>query len=328
MSNSTAAKLAGRSLLTLRDFGAEEIAELVASAGALKAEKKSGVFKERLAHKNIALIFQKPSCRTRAAFAVAAADEGAHLEVLAPEDIRFGQKESVRDIARVLGRMFDGIVFRCFEHRLACELAEHAGVPVWNALSDAYHPTQVLADLLTLRESLGRVQGVRLCYVGDGRNNLATSLMVGAARMGIDLRILAPGPLQPGPDLVRELSGEAAEGAHIRVSDTPQQALADCDAVYGDAWVSMGEEQLLDERCAMLRDFKVTPELMALSGRSDTLYLHCLPALHDLSTEFSRAHPEVCEVDDAVFESPQSRVFEQAENRMHAAKAVMVLTLS
>jgi len=318
--------LRGRSLLTLRDFSAEEIATMIDTAADLKAAKRSALFPKRLAHKNIALIFLKPSCRTRAAFAVAAADEGANLEVLPPEDIRFGQKESVKDIARVLGRLFDGIVFRGFEHELAVELARSAGVPVWNALTDSYHPTQVLADLLTVREVVGTIRGVRLAYVGDGRNNLATSLMIGCSKMGVDLRILTPPQLEPDRRLVKQLLEESAVGGHVTVTSNAREALEGCDAVYNDVWVSMGEEALLEERIGLLREFKVTPRLMSLSERPDTIYLHCLPALHDLATEFGRAHPDVREVDDAVFESPQSRVFDQAENRMHTAKAVMVLT--
>ena len=173
----------------------------------------------------------------------------------------------------------------------------------------------------------GRIRGVRLAYVGDGRNNLARSLMIGAAKMGVDLRILAPPELSPAPELVKELMSEAAVGARILISRDPREALDGCEAVYNDVWVSMGEEHLVAERVALLRGYKVTPRLMALTGRPDTIYLHCLPALHDESTEFARAHPEVCEVADEVFESPQSRVFDQAENRMHTAKAVMVLTL-
>ena len=319
--------LKGRSLLTLRDFGAHEIEHMLDTAGDLKAAKRSGILPRRLAGKNIALIFLKPSTRTRAAFAVAAADEGANLEVLPPHDIRFGEKESVKDIARVLGRFFDGIVFRGFEHERVREIAAWAGVPVWNALCDTYHPTQVLADLLTVREVFGKIRGVRLAYVGDGRNNLARSLMIGAAKMGVDLRILAPPELSPPPELVKELMTDAAVGARILVTREPREALEGCEAVYNDVWVSMGEEHLVAERVALLRAFKVTPRLMGLTGRPDTIYLHCLPALHDNSTEFARAHPEVCEVSDEVFESPQSRVFDQAENRMHTAKAVMVLTL-
>jgi len=319
--------LRGRSLLTLRDFEPHEIQHMIDTAADLKASKRAGTFPRRLHGKNVALIFLKPSCRTRAAFAVAAADEGANLEVLPPEDIRFGEKESVKDISRVLGRFFDGIVFRGFEHERVREIATWAGVPVWNALCDTYHPTQVLADLLTIREVFGRLRGVRLAYVGDGRNNLARSLMIGAAKMGVDLRILAPPELSPPPALVKELMNEAAVGAQITVTREPAEALEGCDAVYNDVWVSMGEEHLIEERVRLLRDLRVTPRLMALTGRPDTIYLHCLPALHGDSTEFARAHPEVCEVDDEVFESPQSRVFDQAENRMHTAKAVMVLTL-
>ena len=319
--------LKGKSLLTLRDFDAHEIAHMIDTAADLKAAKRSGIFPRRLVGKNIALIFLKPSTRTRAAFAVAAADEGANLEVLPPADIRFGEKESIKDIARVLGRLFDGIVFRGFEHERVREIAAWAGVPVWNALCDTYHPTQVLADLLTVREVFGKIRGVRLAYVGDGRNNLARSLMIGAAKMGVDLRVLAPPELSPSPALVKELMNEAAVGARIFVTPEPREALDGCEAVYNDVWVSMGEENLVAERVSLLRGFKVTPRLMALTGRPDTIYLHCLPALHDESTEFARAHPEVCEVADEVFESPQSRVFDQAENRMHTAKAVMVLTL-
>ena len=319
--------LKGRSLLTLRDFSAHEIQYMIDTAADLKAAKRSGILPRRLAGKNVAMIFLKPSTRTRAAFAVAAADEGANLEVLPPHDIRFGEKESVKDIARVLGRLFDGIVFRGFEHERVREIATWAGVPVWNALCDTYHPTQVLADLLTVREVFGRLRGVRLAYVGDGRNNLARSLMIGAAKMGVDLRILAPPELSPSPELVKELMNEAAVGARIQVTREPREALDGCEAVYNDVWVSMGEEHLVAERVALLRSYKVTPRLMALTGRPDTIYLHCLPALHDDSTEFARENPDVCEVSDEVFESPQSRVFDQAENRMHTAKAVMVLTL-
>jgi ornithine carbamoyltransferase len=319
--------LKGRSLLTLRDFSADEIALMVDTAADLKAARRAGIFPKRLANKNVALIFLKPSTRTRASFAVAAADEGANLEVLPPADIRFGEKESVKDIARVLGRLFDGIVFRGYQHALVRELAQHAGIPVWNALCDTYHPTQVLADLLTLRENVGHIRGTKLCYVGDGRNNVVTSLMVGAAKMGVDLRVLAPRALQPSPALAKELFAHASVGADITVTEDPHEALSGCDAVYNDVWVSMGEEQLAAERAALLKDYRVTRKLMALTGRDDSIYLHCLPALHDDATEFGRAHPELREVDDDVFEHPRSRVFDQAENRMHTAKAVMVLTL-
>ncbi|MAE95765.1 MAG: ornithine carbamoyltransferase [Deltaproteobacteria bacterium] len=319
--------LKGRSLLTLRDFAPDEIGLMVDTAADLKAAKRSGVFPRRLENRNIAMIFEKPSMRTRSSFAVAAADEGANLEVLPPEDIRFGQKESIKDISRVLGRLFDGIVWRGYSHDIVRELAEQSGVPVWNALCDTYHPTQVLADLLTIREVFGHIRGAKLCYVGDGRNNLARSLMIGAAKVGVDLRILAPGQLQPPEALVKDLMSEASVGANILVTDQADRALDGCQAVYGDVWVSMGEEDLIAERVALLADFKVTPELMASTGRADSIYMHCLPALHDLSTEFARKHPDLCEVSDEVFEHPQSRVFDQAENRMHTAKAVMVLTV-
>jgi ornithine carbamoyltransferase len=235
--------------------------------------------------------------------------------------VRFGVKESVKDIARVLGRLYDGIAFRGFGEDVLDALVEHSGVPVWNALTERYHPTQALADMLTLRDEFGTLEGLAMTYVGDGRNNVARSLAIAASKMGFQLRILAPEDLQLPAD---ELS---ALGDTVLATEDPRTALEDSAAVYNDVWVSMGEEDERERRIALLRRFKVTPELMALTGRDDTIYLHCLPAYHDLETEFARAHPDVREVDDAVFEGPQSRVFDQAENRMHTAKAVMVLSL-
>jgi ornithine carbamoyltransferase len=275
-----------------------------------------------MAGRNIAVVFLKPSSRTRAAFVVAASDEGAHAEVLRPEDVRFGVKESVKDIARVLGRLYDGIAFRGHDEDVIEALVEHSGVPVWNALTERYHPTQALADMLTIRDEFGTLEGLAMTYVGDGRNNVARSLGIAAAKMGFELRILAPAELQLPEDELRDL------GDAVVATDDPRRALEGSAAVYNDVWVSMGEEAELERRIELLRDFKVTPALMALTGRDDTIYLHCLPAFHDLETEFARAHPDVREVDDAVFEGPRSRVFDQAENRMHTAKAVMVLSLS
>lgn len=320
-------RLKGRSLLSMRSYERDEIALLLDAAAELKRLKQERVFRGHLAHRSIALIFLKPSCRTRVSFVVAAADEGAHLEVLAPEEIRFGIKESVKDVARVLGRVFDGIVFRGFGEKTMRTLATESGLPVWNGLSDQHHPTQVLADLLTIRETFGELHGTSVAYVGDGRNNQVRSLMIAAAKMGIDLRVLAPRELQPDPAEVAALG--AADGAgSITVTDDARTALADAAVVYGDVWVSMGEEEAADRRIAQLRDFRVTASTMALTGRDDTIYLHCLPALHDHATEFARRHPDVLEVDDDVFEGAASRVFDQSENRMHTAKALMVLTVA
>ena len=322
------ANLKGRNCLTLEEFSAREIADLLDDACALKAEKKARTFQGRLAHRNICLIFLKPSCRTRVAFAVAAADEGAHVEILAKDDIRFGVKETVKDIARVLGRMFDGIAFRGFDHAAVEALAEHAGVPVWNALSDEHHPTQALADMMILREEFGRLEGLKLAYVGDGRNNVVTSLAVASLKLGVELSIVAPPQLQPNGALMERLRrvGDGAPGK-VTVTEDARRGLDGADAVYNDVWVSMGEEALLETRIGQLRHLKVTSDLMALTGKKETIYLHCLPALHDLDTEFARAHPDAREVDDDVFEGPRSRVFEQAENRMHTIKALMVASI-
>jgi ornithine carbamoyltransferase len=314
--------LKGRSLVSMRNHTRDEIALLLDTAADARERKRAGERPLRLAGRNIAVVFLKPSSRTRAAFVVAASDEGAHAEVLRPEDVRFGVKESVKDIARVLGRLYDGIAFRGHGEDVLEALVEHSGVPVWNALTERYHPTQALADMLTIRDEFGTLEGLAMTYVGDGRNNVARSLGIAAAKMGFELRILAPAELQLPAEELEEL------GDAVVATDDPRRALEGTAAVYNDVWVSMGEEDELERRIELLRDFKVTPELMALSGRDDTIYLHCLPAFHDMETEFAQAHPDVREVDDAVFEGPQSRVFDQAENRMHTAKAVMVLSLA
>jgi ornithine carbamoyltransferase len=316
------ADLKGRSLVSMRSHTREEIALLLDTAAEARALKRAGQRPLRLAGRNIAVVFLKPSSRTRAAFVVAASDEGAHAEVLRPEDVRFGVKESVKDIARVLGRLYDGIAFRGHGEDVVEALVEHSGVPVWNALTERYHPTQALADMLTIRDEFGTLDGLAMTYVGDGRNNVARSLGIAASKMGFQLRILAPPALQLPEDELSEL------GDAVLATEDPRTALEGSVAVYNDVWVSMGEEDELERRIQLLHGFKVTPELMALSDRDDTIYLHCLPAFHDLETEFARAHPDVREVDDAVFEGPRSRVFDQAENRMHTAKALMVLSLS
>ena len=272
------ADLKGRSLVSMRNHTREEIALLLDTAADARARKRAGERPLRLAGRNIAVVFLKPSSRTRAAFVVAASDEGAHAEVLRPEDVRFGVKESVKDIARVLGRLYDGIAFRGHGEDVLEALVEHSGVPVWNALTERYHPTQALADMLTIRDEFGTLDGLAMTYVGDGRNNVARSLGIAAAKMGFELRILAPPELQLPADELRDL------GDAVVATDDPRRALEGTAAVYNDVWVSMGEEEELERRIELLRDFKVTPELMALTGREDTIYLHCLPAYHDLET--------------------------------------------
>jgi ornithine carbamoyltransferase len=323
-----AVNIKGRSLLSLKDFSRDEIKHLIDGAIEFKRLKRAGIFPRNLANKNIAVIFLKASCRTRSAVAVAAADEGANVEILSHEEIRFGKKESVRDVARVLGRMFDGIAFRGFEHEMIVELSRNAGVPVWNCLCDLYHPTQVLADFMTIQEEFGKLAGVKVAYVGDGRNNMARSLVIGAIKLGVDLRIVAPQPLQLDLDALGSVYSPApGETGRVRTTADLQEGLSDCDIVYGDVWVSMGEEHLVDERISLLRDYKVTSDVMALTKNPGAVYLHCLPSLHDLETEFGREYPDAREVSDEVFEGPSSRVFDQAENRMHTLKSLMVATL-
>jgi ornithine carbamoyltransferase len=321
--------LKGRSLLSLREVSPAEITELLTRAEDLKFRAARGQFVPVLAGRNIALIFLKPSTRTRVSFVVAATQSGAHPEIFNREDIRFGIKESVRDIARVFGRVFDGIMFRGFEHTTLVEFDRYAGVPVWNGLTDSYHPTQVLADLLTLQENFGGLRGLPVTFVGDGRNNVAITLAIAAAKVGLDLRILAPKPLQPPPEEIAQLLAERHSGeARIAVTAASDEALDGAAAVYSDVWVSMGEEDQAEERISLLREFRVTADLMASTGRDDTIYLHCLPAFHRLDTEAAISRPDICEVDDDVFEGKQSRVFDQSENRMHTAKALMQLTIA
>src|SRR6187402_282730 len=257
-----------------------------------KRLKRVGVFPRRLANKNIALIFMKPSCRTRTSFVVAASDEGAHAEIFGPEDIRFGIKESVEDVARVFGRMFDGIMFRGYSHSVVKLLSEFAGVPVWNGLCDEYHPTQVLADLLTLQENFGELRGLPVTYVGDGRNNQATSLLIVAAKMGLDFRILAPEALYPSAQTMKLLD-ECRDGAPLTITVTsdPRRALKDSAAVYGDVWVSMGEEELWESRIKLLSNYRISREMMNSTGRADTIFLHCLASLHANTTSFEKEHP-------------------------------------
>ena len=321
-------ELKGRSFLKLLDFSSEEIRHLLTLSAELKAKKKAGIRGTALEGLNIALLFEKPSTRTRCAFTVACIDEGAHPEYLGKGDIQFGKKETVADTARVLGRMFDGIEFRGYDHKTVETLAEYAGVPVWNGLTDDWHPTQFLADVLTMQEEFGDLVGQKLAYVGDGRNNVANSLMVGCAKLGMHCSIVSPEGLFPDPDLVAAVEEiTSSTGGTLTVTASIDEGVARADAVYADVWASMGEEALIAERIAVLGPYKITEAMMNSTGKPGTIFLHCLPAFHNLDTEVSQQYPDIQEVEDAVFEGTQSRVFDQAENRLHTIKAVMVATL-
>lgn len=307
--------LKGRSFLTLKDFTPEEIGGLLDLAAELKAKKKQGITGNSLKGKNIALIFEKPSTRTRSSFTIGCVDEGGHPEYLGRDDIQLGHKESVEDTARVLGRMFDGIEFRGFAQETVEKLAKYSGVPVWNGLTDEYHPTQILADFLTLREQFGKLAGLKLVYVGDGRNNMANSLMIGSAKMGLDFVILAPKSLWPGEELISLCRNYAVEsGAKLTVTDDIG-VVEGADAIYTDVWCSMGEEDKAAERVALLAPYQVNAAMMAKTGKDSTVFLHCLPAVKGK------------EVTEDVFEKHADVVFDEAENRMHTIKAVMVATL-
>lgn len=307
--------LKGRSFLTLKDFTAEEIDYLLNLAADLKAKKKQGITGESLKGKNIALIFEKPSTRTRCSFTIGCLDEGGHAEYLGREDIQLGYKESVKDTARVLGRMFDGIEFRGFSQKTVEDLAKYSGVPVWNGLTDEYHPTQILADFLTMKEHFGYLKGLNFVYMGDGRNNMANSLMIGSAKMGVNFAICAPKELWPTDELVELCNSYAKEsGSEITISDSTDVVVG-ADVLYTDVWCSMGEEDKAAERIKLLTPYQINSDLMAKTGKKETIFMHCLPAVKEK------------EVTEEVFESAQSVVFDEAENRMHTIKAVMVATL-
>ncbi len=327
--------LKGKSFLALRDFSPRQVRLMLDTAIQMKKNKYAGVSNRIHQGKNIALLFEKNSTRTRCAFTVGAHDIGAHPEFLGKNDIQFGKKESVADTAKVLGRMFDGIQFRGFAHKTVEDLAKYSGVPVWNGLTDLFHPTQALADMMTIEENLGFLQGARLAYVGDGRNNVANSLMFGAALMGMDFRIGTPKELAPDPKLVDEakaLIKKYNTGATITITENPKQAVANVDAIYTDVWVSMGEEDKFAERISLLRTYQVDRELLKASGNPNVKFLHCLPAFHDKNTELGKKiyeeHKlEAMEVTDEVFNSTNSVVFDQAENRIYTIEAVMALTI-
>lgn len=327
--------LRGRSLLTPTDFTAEEFLWLIELARELRSQKRRGVTGRRLAGRNIALIYEKTSTRTRAAFEVAAHDEGAHVTYLGPGETQLGEKESVKDTARVLGRMYDGIEYRGFAQQSADILAMSAGVPVWNGLTDAWHPTQMLADIMTISDQhAGPLQEVSLCYLGDGRNNTANSLLVTGALLGMDIRICAPLTLSPTTavrDLAVRLAGDS--GARLAVGSEVASAVAGADFLYTDVWLSMGEPpQEWDKRIDELLPYQVNADVLAATGNPNVKFLHCLPALHDRHTGigqrvYDKRGLDALEVTDEVFESPASVVFDQAENRMHTIKALMIATL-
>lgn len=327
--------LKNRNFLKLLDFTPGEIKYLLDLAAELKKAKYAGTEQPRLKGKNIALIFEKDSTRTRCSFEVAAHDQGAHVTYLGPSGSQIGKKESMKDTARVLGRMFDGIEYRGFAQDIVEELAEYAGVPVWNGLTNEFHPTQILADFLTMREHVDKpLNQVTYAYMGDARYNMGNSLMVGGAKMGMDVRIVAPKGLQPDPELVKTCREIAADtGAKVTVTDNVEEGVKGCDFIYTDVWVSMGEPQeVWKERIEMLLPYQVNKKVMELTGRKNCKFMHCLPAFHNLETAVGRDvykqfGLDALEVTEEVFESPASIVFDEAENRMHTIKAVMVATL-
>lgn len=324
--------LTGKSLLTLLDWEPTDIRWILQLSSLLRDRRRAGVRSRAFAGKSIVMLFEKTSTRTRTAFELAMVDEGGHATMLGGSQL--GSKESVEDSGRVLGRLYDGIQFRGSRQSDVELLAECAGVPVWNGLTDEYHPTQALADVLTMQLWCGSEPPlISVAFVGDGRNNVARSLLVAGAKLGMDVRIAAPADLQPDPAFLSLLEPlAAASGASLLVTEDPQEAVSGVAFVYTDVWVSMGEEAQAAERLALLQNYRVTADLLRASGRNDTAFLHCLPALHDYNTGIARRLREETgmdprEVTDDVFRSPQSLVFDQAENRLHTIKAVIAATL-
>jgi len=327
--------LKNRSFLKLLDFTPEEINYLLALSKELKAAKKSGTEEQNLKGKNIALIFEKSSTRTRCAFEVAALDQGAHVTYLGPSGSQIGHKESMKDTARVLGRMYDGIEYRGFGQKIVEELAEFSGVPVWNGLTDEYHPTQVLADFMTMLEhSNKKLSGISFCYLGDARNNMGNSLLVGGAKLGMDVRLCAPKDNLPEEELVDNCKSIAEEtGAKIILTQNVEEGVKGVDFLYTDVWVSMGEPaEVWEERIKLLKPYQINQNVIELTGNPDVKFLHCLPAFHNRATKvgeeiYQKYGLDGMEVTDEVFESKHSIVFDEAENRLHTIKAVMVATL-
>ncbi|NEW63261.1 ornithine carbamoyltransferase [Granulicatella sp. zg-ZJ] len=322
----------GRSFLKEKDFTRAELEYLIDFSAHVKDLKKRGVPHKFLEGKNIALLFEKTSTRTRAAFTTAAIDLGAHPEYLGKNDIQLGKKESVEDTAKVLGRMFDGIEFRGFSQEVVEDLAKYAGVPVWNGLTDAWHPTQMIADYLTVKENFGKLEGLTLVYCGDGRNNVANSLLVTGALLGVNIHIFSPKELFPEQEIVTLAQKYATEsGAHVLITDNADEAVKGADVLYTDVWVSMGEEDKFAERVALLQPYQVNMDLVRKANNEDLIILHCLPAFHDTETEYGKKIAEEfgvkeMEITDEAFRSKYARQFDQAENRMHSIKAIMALT--
>jgi ornithine carbamoyltransferase len=330
-----AVSLKNKSFLKLLDFTPKEIRYLLNLSKKMKSDKKSGKEKKKLKGKNIALIFEKTSTRTRCAFEVAAFDQGAEVTYLGPTGSQIGHKESMKDTARVLGRMYDGIEYRGFGQKIVEELAEFAGVPVWNGLTDEFHPTQVLADLLTMEEhSKKKLNKISFCYLGDARNNMGNSLMVGAAKMGMDVRLCAPKENWPEEILIKECKLIAKEtGAKITLTDKVEEGVKGVDFLYTDVWLSLGEPaEKWEERVKLMKPYQVNMNIVKLTGNPKVKFLHCLPAFHNRETKvgeeiFNKYGLDGMEVTEDVFESKHSIVFDQAENRLHTIKAVMVATL-
>lgn len=327
--------LRNRNFLKLLDFTPQEIKFLLDLSFELKKAKYAGTEQPTLKGKNIALIFEKTSTRTRCAFEVAALDQGAHVTYLGPSGTQIGVKESMKDTARVLGRMYDGIEYRGFGQSIVEELAKYAGVPVWNGLTDEFHPTQILADLMTMIEHSDKpLNQISFCYLGDARNNMGNSLMVGAAKMGMDFRAAAPKAVQPADELVKQCRDIAKQtGAKITITDDIDKAVKGVDFLYTDVWVSMGEpDAVWEERIKMLKPYQINKELVKRTGNPRVKFMHCLPAYHNTETKIGREiHKKFglngIEVTEDVFEAPYSIVFDEAENRVHTIKAVMVATL-
>jgi ornithine carbamoyltransferase len=327
--------LKNRSFLKELDFTPEELKYLLGLSADLKASKHAGTEKARMKGKNIALIFEKTSTRTRCAFEVAAHDQGAQVTYIDPVSSQIGHKESMKDTARVLGRMFDGIEYRGYGQEIVETLAQYAGVPVWNGLTNEFHPTQVMADLLTMQEHCNKpLNKISFCYLGDARNNMGNSLMAGAAKMGMDFRAAAPKKCQPSNELIkicREICGNT--GGKITITDNVSEAVKGVDFLYTDVWVSMGEpEEVWEERISLLKPYQVNKKVIELTGNINVKFLHCLPAYHNRETKigekiFNKFGLESMEVTEEVFESASSVVFDEAENRVHTIKAVMVATL-
>lgn len=325
--------LKGRSFLTLLDFTPEEIRYMLDLAKDLKAKKRAGIRTNSLAGKNIVLLFEKTSTRTRCAFEVAALDEGAHVTFLGSQDSQMGKKESLEDTAKVLGRYYDGIEFRGYKQETVEILAKHSGVPVWNGLTDIDHPTQVLADLMTIEEHIFKpLNKIKFVFVGDTRNNMAYALMYGAAKMGMHFVAYGPKELWPNQEILAKVNAVAKEnGAIIEVSDKVE-SLKDADVLYSDVWVSMGEEAQMEERVRLLTNYRIDLNMVKATGNSEVKFMHCLPSFHDLETtkvakEAGERGLDIREVTDEVFRSKHSIVFDEAENRMHTIKAVMVATM-